>query len=130
MNFPWSRSKSVPVEVAVDNAITSILDGSEAETEAAFHALAGYDAAEVVAELFLQVEDATDGIDVDDLIAAAEIPLPDNPREIVAAIRARDMKALEAATSHDDLNVAVEAILNVIVSLRDARHHIGLGEPV
>ena len=83
-------------------------------------ALDGLDAVEVIAELFLRIEDLTDGVELDALIDATEIPLPDHPREIVEAIRSRDMKALKAVMSTDDLNLVVSRVMNLIVAFTDA----------
>ena len=118
------RMTTDKVEELVANAINSILKGSDDDVAAAFDNLATIDAAEVVGELFLWVEDVTEGVDLNSLLDAARIPLPDHAVEIVNAILARDMKGLEAVTSRDDLGVAVEAILGVIVSLKDARGQI------
>ena len=108
-------------ESAVADAITSILEGSEEQVNQAFTRLGGLNAAQVLGELFLCVEDVTEGVDIDTLITVARIPLPRNAKKIVESIHARDIKALENVTSTSDFGTVVQAVLTVIVSLRDAR---------
>lgn len=108
-------------ERAVADAISAILEGTEDDVTAAFTRLGELQAVDVVAELFLWVEDLTEGVDLDSLIAAARIPLPEGTREIVESVLSRDMKALGEVTSTHDLGAAVQAILTVVVSLKDAR---------
>lgn len=121
-NLEGSRCMTTgTTEEAVATAITAILEGTESDVSSAFSTLAELDAAEVVGELFLWVEDVTEGVEVDRLIQTSRIQPPENARAIVEAIRARDMKGLERATSSNDLGVAINALIGVIVSFKDAR---------
>ena len=109
------------VEIIVSDLITAILGGTEEQVASTFQRLAKLNAAEVLGELFLWVEDVTDEQDIDELISVARLPIPTNTKEIVAAIRARNMKALESVTSENDFTFLVQAVLQVIVTLKDAR---------
>lgn len=112
------------VEAAVSRVVAAILEGSKADVESAFHALGQLDGPSVIAEMFLWVEDVTDGVDLDALIAASRLRLPEHTREIVSAIRARDVPALERATSTTELGVVIQDVLAVIVSLKEARSRL------
>ena len=100
---------------------SAIREATEDEVTQAFTRLAGLNAAEVIGELFLWIEDVTEGGDLDVLIAAARIPLPKGAKKIVRAIRGRNMRALKKVAGHDDLGALVQSVLTVIVSLKDAR---------
>jgi hypothetical protein len=109
------------IEQGVSRVIDAIMDGSEAQITTAFDNLATLDGAEVIAELFLWVEDMTEGVDLERLIAVTRIQLPEHPAEIVNAIKARDIPALERVTSTTELTVVVQILFNLIIAFKDAR---------
>lgn len=111
-------------EAAVASAVRSILHGTEDQVTRAMTRLGELNAADVIGEMCLCIEDVTEDVDLDVLITAARLPLPERTAEIVAAIEARDLGALESVTSETDLGAVVQKLLTVIVSLTDARARI------
>ncbi len=111
-------------ETLVGNAVSALQSGSEKRVEAAYAALEPLDFGELVAELYVWVEDAIEGVDVDTLIAAASMPLPPNPKKMIAAVQARSLDELEAAANAHTPAKFLAALFVLIASLNDARTRV------
>jgi hypothetical protein len=96
------------------------------EIETAVAALSNVEVFELLAELCACVDDVTDGKDVDKLVAAATLPLPNDSAVLVAAVNLKspnDLRALHAYAD-GDLVKLIASMLAVIASLQEAGERI------
>jgi hypothetical protein len=111
-------------EAAVRATIDAVGRANQTEIAAAFQRLTVLPAPDVMNELFRWVDELTDEVNLNQLLAQVRLPLPQNARELVQAIDARDLPGLQRAVGTDDLTTAVEVLLTLIVALRDARSRL------
>ena len=109
------------VEVLVLAAIDAVQSGDFDRIEAAYEELAPIEAAEVLAELFLWVEDLTEGVDVPTLVSKAELPIPDESLAIIDAVKVPDLVALAEAVGSGQADRIFATVLVLVASLKDAR---------
>jgi hypothetical protein len=87
----------------------------------AYQALSPLETGDVIAELFLMVEDLTSGVDETALLQAAEISNKIDAPRILRAVAATDVAELQAATGSDRLEKVFATLLVLVAALKDAR---------
>ena len=106
------------IDDAVDAVTAAVQVGNEDDVERALASLEGLDARLLVAELFLQVSELAERIDVDTLRDRTSISIPARTADIVDAVRRRDLAAVQEAVSSDYGDVLV-ALLSIIAAMDD-----------
>lgn len=114
-------SKEDNVAPLVLAAINAAATGEHAEIASAFEAIAPFNAGDVVAELFLWVEDLTSDVDLNALLAAVALPIPPRAPDIIAAMLAYDMQRLQAAMGDARPEKVFASLLALVAALKDAR---------
>lgn len=110
-----------PVEELVLAAIGAVQSGNRADIVAAYEALAPLETREVIAELFLWVQDLTSNVAEGSLLKAVELPLPPRPTEMLRAIADRDLGGLQTAVGSERFETVFASLLVLIAALKDAR---------
>jgi len=110
-------------EERVRNAVSAIRSEREDSINGALAALNDLEVTELVQELCVSIEDVTSGKDVDRLLAAATLPLPDNPLTLVDAVDRKDITALHAYANGDFVTL-LASMLALIASLQEAGDRI------
>lgn len=112
------------IERLVLTAIKAVQSGDRDRVNSAYEALAHISTLDVIAELFLCIQDYTEGVDLTELLDVATLPLPPKPRQIIAAVAARDLGAVQQATGSDRPERAFATLLVLAASLGDARQRV------
>lgn len=106
-------------EQLVKNAMAAVRAADEAEMQRTFVALAQLPVDEMVAVVCLAVEDQVRGRDVEELLAATTIPLPDDPKRLIIGVWKSDFEDL-AAYAEDNLAELLGALIVLAASLEEA----------
>lgn len=117
------RPKVDQYQVLVWRAVQATRSEDEAAITEALLALNNLAADEVLAELLVWVEDVTRGKDVDELLAAARLPLPADPKTLVDAVLRTDVKAMNAYAGHEFPKL-LASLLALVASLQEAGERV------
>ena len=109
------------VEALVLTAIEAVRSGDRDTVSRAYEALAPIETGEVIAELFVWVDDLVDGIDVDELLDSVALPLPPKPHEVLASVESRDLRELQDAVGTDRPERIFATLLVLVAALKNAR---------
>lgn len=115
---------SSAVEGLVLAAIEAVQSGDRSRVTSSYEALATIESGEVFAELFLCLDDFTEGVDLTELLGAATLPLPPEPKRVLAAVAARDLGGVQQATGSDRPERAFATLLVLAAALKDARQRV------
>lgn len=124
-NRPGARRIDM-YELLVRRAVVDIRSENPDQIQASIGALQTLEVGELLAELCVWVEDVTAGKDVDRLLAAATLPLPERPVELIAAVNLQGPDGLRAlhATAGGDLVKLIASLLALIASLQEAGERV------
>lgn len=103
----------------VGKAVAELRNPSEEGFARSFEALSVIPLDELLAELSVRIEEITYGQDVPGLIAAAALPLPENPEALVAIVHRNDLTALHGYVD-GDLAKLIASMIMLIASLEEA----------
>ena len=104
-------------------AVAEIRNPSETGISRSFEALSVIPVDDLLAELGVWVEEITNGKDVRRLIATAELPLPENPEELVEIINRNDLKGLYSYVNGDFAKL-IASMMMLIASLQEASERV------
>lgn len=111
-------------EVLVNSAMVAVRAEDETEMQRTFIELSQLPVDEMVATVCLAVEDQVRGRDVEKLLAAAKIPLPDDPKRLIIGVWKSDFEDL-AAYADDNLAELLGALIVLAASLQETGERIG-----
>lgn len=109
------------IEKRVLIAINAVQVGNRADIISAYEGLATLETGDVISELFLWVDDLTQGVDREELLQAVTLPIPDNPEVIIDSILNLDIKGLQSAVGSDRLESVLASLLVTVAALKDGR---------
>ena len=112
------------IERRVLIAISAVQTGNRADIVSAYEGLAPLETGDVIAELFLWMEDLTDGVEVEELLQAIALPLPPNPAKIIESVLIQDIAGLQIAVGSDKLEKVFTALLVTVAALKDGRERL------
>ena len=104
-------------------AVAELRKPSESGMARSFEALSVIPLDDLLAELGLWIEEITSGRDVPQLIAAAELPLPENPGSLVDIVIRNDLKDLHKYVD-GDLVKLIASMIMLIASLQEAGERV------
>lgn len=112
------------IERLVAAAIDAVQKGDRAGIEAAFEALAPLETGDVIAELFLLIDELSAGVHQPALLRAVELPVPPRAEKILAAARRTSLPQLMIAVRSVRLEKAIASLTVLVAALKDARTRI------
>lgn len=107
------------LESTVDAAVKALQSEDAMAIDVAFQGLAGLNPKELLAELFLQVGEAADAGDLDELLELVRLALPPQPRTIVQSVRNRDVEGIVAVVG-TDFGEIIASLLVITAALDEA----------
>lgn len=110
-------------EELVQAAMTAVREADEAAMERTFVDVAQLPVDEMVATVCMAVEDQVRGRDIDALLAAATIPLPEDPQRLIVSVWKSDFEDL-AAYANDNLAELLGALIVLAASLQEAGERV------
>jgi hypothetical protein len=116
------------IERRVSAAVSAVQSGKRWRMLLAYQALSPLETGDVLAELFLMVEDLTSGVDESALLQAAKISEKIDAPRILRAVAATDVVELQAATGSDRLEKVFATLLVLVAALKDARARLDTGK--
>lgn len=105
-------------ETLVAAAVQALRGEDDNRIRTSIDALGDLDAKELIAELCVWIEDYALEGDVDVLLSASRLPLPDQPRVLVDAVLANDLVALNEY-ANGDFVVLLASMLALAACLQD-----------
>lgn len=109
------------IERKVHAAVNATRSGKRLRIMAAFIGLSKLETGDVVAELFMLVEDAVEGVDRDALLEAATLPPAWNGTALIQAVHDRSLADLQAEFGSEEPGKVVASLLVLVADLQDAR---------
>lgn len=109
------------IEKRVLIAINAVQGGNRVDIISAYEGLATLETGDVISELFLWIDDLTQGVDRDELLQAVTLPIPDKPEEIIEAVLNLDITGLQKAVGSDRLESVLASLLVTVAALKDGR---------
>lgn len=116
------------IERRVSAAVAAVQSGKRWRMLLTFQALSPLLTGDVLAELFLMVEDLTSGVDETALLQAAKISGKIDAPRILRAVAADDVLELQAATGSDRLEKVFAPLLALVAALKEARARLDAGK--
>lgn len=121
-----------PLSRDTRQVLDAIASGDDRRVEEAFADLAPHPTGDVIAELCVWVQDTTDGMNLDGMLTATTVPLPDHAKAVIEAVLSLDLNAWvePVRKAHPDLveerllGKALNELFTIIVALRDSRFRI------
>ncbi|MET0932010.1 MAG: hypothetical protein ABWX74_21015 [Aeromicrobium sp.] len=110
---------SDPLQAAVNDAVTACLAGPSRSVLKALAPLSQIDPEDLLPELFLQVEEASDGVDLSRVTGTDLMPDPGVTRSVVDAVRAKDFDQLKLSVSGDYADL-MTTLVATIAAMRSA----------
>lgn len=105
------------IESAVRAAVEAVQSGKQGRIAQAYEALATLETGDVIAELFLWVDDLVGERETTDV----DVRLPPNGHDVLDAVKARDLTALQQAVNSDQVEKVLTNLLLIIAAMKDAR---------
>lgn len=112
------------IERRVSAAMDAVRSGGKLRLAAAFVAMSRLETGDVISELILCVEDATDGVDTSALLEAANFPDKLNAAELLTAALSCDLGQMQTAVGSDRLDKVLPSLLVLATGLTDARKQL------
>jgi hypothetical protein len=109
----------------VGEAVTAVITSDEEGLVKAVESMAPFALIDVMTEMFLWVEDLTEGFDDNELLNTGNFPLPPNAEGMLVAIRAADIVKLQEAVGSDQAVDVFNHVLVLVSALKVARITLG-----
>lgn len=116
------------VERRVSAVLDAVQSGPKWRIGLAYLMLLPLDTGDVIAELFLWIDDLKSGVDESALLQAAKVPASVDSRRILQAVTTRDVAELQAATGSTRLQAALPPLLILVVALKEGRARLDAGK--